>query len=104
MSCKPLSAIVDCRIVCEPPHYVTQYNRYQHGTNEYWEYFKKQVNDWAKEFNDFIRDHRSQDSVNIFPELIHELQCSNCFSRWETFHEEGQEYCASCGVIVNDTK
>lgn len=54
----------------------------------------------AREFNCFIRDHRSQDDIRLEVERIYEDQCSVCGRAWELLpaDADGPECCASCGT------
>ena len=49
---------------------------------------------WAKDFEEFVRDHRSQDSVKIEVVENYEDQCSNCGSPWET-EANGEPVCCT---------
>ena len=55
---------------------------------------------WAKELEEFIRDHRSQDNVSITVERVMETQCDQCHREWEPYTEDGVTFCANCGVPV----
>lgn len=55
----------------------------------------------SKEAEEFIRDHRSQDPVQLNVEVVREDQCSRCGALWETYEESpGIDACASCGASV----
>ena len=63
---------------------------------------------WAGEFNRWVRDHRSQDSVTL--EVVRETseRCSACGDTWEPVpgselgddYEARTLYCAACGREV----
>lgn len=38
---------------------------------------------WAREFMDFVRDHRSQDPVHITVNKVFKDVCSHCENEWE---------------------
>ena len=85
--------IEDVRISCDPPK-VPYYLR-QLGQEEIAKYYE----DWVKEFEEFIRDHRSQDPVSLNVERIYSYVCSHCGYEWEDnaegpncCHEAIQEY------------
>ena len=55
----------------------------------------------CREFEEFLRDHRSQDVVSL--EVIRETAdiCSHCKSPWETYEDDDKTiHCASCGALV----
>ena len=57
-------------------------------------------NEWVKDFNNFLRDHRSQD-VNDIQVIIDKRDvCSKCGKEWETYEDEGKTCCAYCGERV----
>lgn len=60
----------------------------------------KELERAAKEFHDFLRDHRSQDMVTLNVEKIYKNLCLACGEEWETYEENGKTYCASCGNEV----
>ena len=68
--------LIDVKITCDAPSYITRWHQP----------IEQQVRDiegWVKEFHDFIRDHRSQDPVNLNIERVYQYQCSFCNSEWE---------------------
>lgn len=54
--------------------------------------YTKQLERAAKEFNEFVRDHRSMDWVSLNVVREYEDQCSHCGYVWET-NEEGAPVC-----------
>lgn len=70
----------DVQIICEPPSWFYDYNDLERTAR----YYER----WVKEFHDFIRDHRSQDPVNLNVERIFKDVCSFCGSEWEWGTEE----------------
>jgi hypothetical protein len=82
--------LIDLEIVCEPPQHV----RY------WWHDLKRQEKEmeyWVKEFHEFIRDHRSQDPVNLEVRRIYEDQCEFCKRVWEV-DDEGCPVCCDAAV------
>ena len=79
------------RIVADPPGYLGRWCR-----NE--EERAKEMLSWCKDFNEFIRDHRSQDAVHLSVERVEPNCCSACKAEWETYDEDGKTFCASCGT------
>lgn len=82
-------------IECEPPGSVTRYC----GSVEK---EAKALESWAQEIKDFIRDHRSMDSIYL--EVVREYSdlCDLCTSPWEETIDDGKICCASCGAELND--
>lgn len=61
----------------------------------------------CSDFHDFLRDHRSQDAVQLTVETVRKDVCSQCDDDWETYIEDdpdsedfGNELCACCGALV----
>jgi len=70
-------------------------------------HFFKTPEEWAtklelaiKEFEAFLRDHRSQDMIELLVDRTYENVCSACGDIWEEqFNEDlGVWECACCGV------
>ena len=68
--------LTDLRVVCDPPRYVGRYS-----TNM--EDKAKLLEEWCEEFKAFVRDHRSQDPIDLTVERVHEYVCSHCGSEWD---------------------
>ena len=86
--------LTDLRVVCEPPSYFWLRHRTLEDQAIAWE-------KWCKEFNAFIRDHRSQDPVDLSVERVYEEQCSHCGYAWEV-DEDGCPMC--CEEAVQEWK
>lgn len=56
---------------------------------------------WVRDFNDFIRDHRSQDEARLHVMRKHEDVCSVCNGTWDMASEDGVAYCGNCGAEVS---
>ena len=92
---RPVKRLDDLRVVLDPPSYVGWMAR-RRG-DEAW---AKALNEWAKEIEDFLRDHRSQDPVSISVERVEATVCDQCGQSWEVIDIEGEPGCAYCGVAV----
>lgn len=57
----------------------------------------KEMESLASEFNDFVRDHRSMDWVNLSVEREYQDQCSFCKSEWEV-DSEGVPVCCDKAI------
>jgi hypothetical protein len=84
---KPLfiNSLVDIKIVCDPPSDVVNWWRTQEDR-------ERALEKWCREFNQFIRDHRSQDYVFLYTEKTYEKQCVFCERPWE-LDEDGPTCC-----------
>lgn len=89
----PVVVVKDVTIELDPPSYVGRYCRTQSERAEEYE-------SWAKELQDFIRDHRSQYAVHLTVKRVKETVCSSCGYPWEVCEEDGKKYCAWCGREV----
>lgn len=69
--------LVDIEMTCEPDSDI-----YSYLANTL-EKQAKEAEKWAKDFMEFVKDHRSQDSVIISVQKVYEDQCSLCGNRWE---------------------
>jgi len=78
--------ISDVKIECDPPRVPFYIKRNgQEAISDYYE-------SWIKDFNEFIRDHRSQDPVSLFVEREYQDICSYCGSDWNE-DENGLPLC-----------
>lgn len=68
--------LVDIRVTCEPPGWA-------YGYSSSLEYQAQKIEGWAREFEAFVRDHRSQDAVDLTVERVYREQCSLCNREWE---------------------
>ena len=87
------NVLVDVRLTAEAPRHVERFCRtpQERGTA---------LRAWVREFEDFIRDHRSQDAVLLDVEEDRRDLCSLCGKEWETMEEDGKTLCANCGAEV----
>ena len=84
--------LIEARVNCDPPNHIFRWNRTVEDQ-------AKAIERWIKEFDEFIRDHRSQDPVNLSVERIYQDQCSHCGCEWEET-EEGCPVC--CDEAINE--
>jgi hypothetical protein len=55
----------------------------------------------AHDFEEFLRDHRSQDIIRLDVNEVRQNICSHCKREWEeAVDEHGALYCANCGAMV----
>lgn len=88
--------LVDLSITCEPPSHIGRYAKTLEDK-------AKQLEDWCKDFEWFMRDHRSQDPVSLNVERQYEEQCSYCGSAWEV-DEEGPGCCHQATIEWDQDK
>lgn len=60
----------------------------------------KWLNEQCKEFVDFLRDHRSQDWIQLTVVRDENDLCSVCREAWEPWTENGETWCAHCGAVL----
>ena len=82
-----LKVLVELKVFCEPPYTVGRW------TNTL-ENKAKELEQWCRKFEEFVRDHRSQDPVSLSVKREYEEQCSHCRYKWET-DEEGCPVCCN---------
>lgn len=87
----PFKQLVDIKIECEIPSYLVRWTMKPDEK-------QRVLERWVREFHEFIRDHRSQDPVNLSVESVYETVCPECEEKWEPCYEDGKTYCANCGV------
>lgn len=97
--CHRVKVMTDIKIILEP--YINVW-RFETGT--YLEIYERKAKEWAKEFLEFYRDHRSQDKVDVSVVPEYKDKCSECEEDLEVIRfeadEETPEYsgCANCGA------
>lgn len=67
------------------------------GDHERW---ARQLESRAKSFNEFIRDHRSQDDIRLEVVREHKDFCSACNREYEPDEYPDGEGCANCGALL----
>jgi len=103
-TCTKVNRVVDVRIICDPPSYIYSWADWSHkrGSPEWWAEVHKAALKWVDEFCAFIRDHRSQDRVDLNVVKDEQAQCSRCGNEWGVFDDDGVTYCAHCGATVKE--
>lgn len=98
---RPVEVTTDIRVVIDPPRWL--------GGDIWGLYSRDSIEDqsrraeeWAREFEAFVRDHRSQDPVTLSVERVRAVVCSACEQPWETDvdGEPAVLRCAYCGAPV----
>lgn len=77
--------LVNVSISCDPPrvpYYISKL-----GNEKIAKYYES----WVKDFEDFMRDHRSQDPVSLEVNYEYKDVCSHCGYDWE--EENGLPMC-----------
>lgn len=101
-TCKPVKVMTDCFVVIEPAglHFWRTNGETHEQTRE------RVMKEWAKEFEAFVRDHRSQDVNCVEVRTTHEVQCSVCCREFEEVEFDAEDGtpaykgCAYCGAKV----
>ena len=88
--------LIDLKVVCDPPYAVGRWTRTLEDK-------AKQLESWCIEFEEFIRDHRSQDPIGLNVEREYQEQCSHCGSEWEE-DADGPLCCAAAQEEWNADK
>lgn len=96
--CRKLpNVLVDVNLVAEIPSWIERY--YRNDPEEKADALKR----WVSEFHEFIRDHRSQDAVNLSVERVTKDLCSFCQREWEVGDfDDGKPHCEHCGALVEE--
>jgi hypothetical protein len=76
--------MVSVRVEVDPPRW---YGRWQDV-----EGYERYLKDWAKKLKEFVRDHRSQEQINLEVVGEYEDRCAFCDYVWE----EGDDGCPTC--------
>lgn len=71
--------------------------REKYRGESYEEAFAALCEERAEVFNDFIRDHRSQDDIRLSVHRRYADLCAHCGREWEPDHTDGVTTCAYCG-------
>lgn len=83
--------LVGVHLEAEPPSHVGQYARSAESR-------AKALRAWVRDFEDFIRDHRSADPVYLSVVEDRKDLCSACNEDPEAYTEDGITICACCGA------
>ena len=94
---KPIEVVAYINLELDPPPWI-RWN----GDRSRLPRYSDELELWAREMNEFLRDHRSQDAVTIRVERVKETVCSACGGQWETYDpdDNGVLACANCGAVV----
>lgn len=91
---KPKKIVVDVKVVIE-------------GKFCWWEVDSidrkcETMDRWARDLEDFFRDHRSMDVNSIRAEKTYREVCSSCSRPWEVDYdqEKNEKFCAYCGEPI----
>ncbi len=68
--------LIDVIVRCDPPYAVGRWSRTLEDK-------ARRLEEWCQDFEEFIRDHRSQDPVSLNVERQYQEQCSLCGREWE---------------------
>lgn len=88
--------LVDVRLEATPPNH----------TIAYWMTPQQKANalrEWVRDFEDFIRDHRSQSQGAVILDVVEEHKdlCSACKHEWDPdSYEDGTIHCGWCGAAL----
>jgi hypothetical protein len=90
----------DAHVIAEFPAHWGEYGRLVDGKMRPGtpEDFGKFLDNKCKEFEQFLRDHRSQDMVQLDVVRHYSDLCSACGREWEEMDDDGICCCASCGA------
>lgn len=93
---------IDTVLEAEPPYYVTDPLRVHNSASRKGISFTEAkcllIQEWISEFEEFLRDHRSQDAIALRVYTRKADICSNCGEEWEPDEWEGKTLCAYCGA------
>lgn len=85
-----ITVVTGVRVICEPPSHVGMWSQTLDAKAD-------RLEEWVREFNDFIRDHKSQNGVTLSVERERGEQCSHCAYEWEV-DENGEPVCCETAV------
>ena len=88
--------LVNVSVICDPPYAVGRWTRTM-------EQKAKALESWCREFEEFIRDHRSQDPIDLHVEREYQEQCSHCGREWEE-DKDGPVCCDEAQKEWNETQ
>lgn len=93
-TCRKLEyVLVDAHVEAEMHQW---WRRWNVSPEEHAKHLEKTV----KEFVDFLRDHRSQDMIELTVIRNKKDLCSACRNEWETDTDENGTFCVHCGATV----
>ena len=96
-TCQPVKTITDIKLTAEAPSWV--YRTFKRTKLEALLELEENLKSWARDFQNFLRDHRSQDAILLDIEREIKEVCSACGEEWEGADtDEIGEYCIICGA------
>ncbi|HET6456076.1 MAG TPA: hypothetical protein VFI02_16845 [Armatimonadota bacterium] len=101
-TCRIVKRLTDVQVIASFPHIREPY--WIKGAHERAEAYAQELERAVSDFDDFLRDHRSQDIVRLDVERDIKDVCSSCGEEWEEAKEDGVTYCASCGATLAKKK
>lgn len=109
---KKITKTKDIQLVIEPPHHLANYlcgtrpdgtwGQLPYQSREWFDRYEEKLNEWIKEFEAFVRDHRSQDAVTMWAKRDEVDVCSHCGTEWEVDDIDGKLSCLGCGEPVDE--
>jgi hypothetical protein len=95
---QPVRRLVGLRVVVDAPDAVPHW--WERDLSEAERVRRLEV--WARELEEFIRDHHSQDRITLSVERDERTFCSSCDCEWEPVTEDGVTYCFGCGITAEN--
>ncbi len=95
-TCYPVERVVCVKIEIDPPARCGQYIPHKSGSPEWYEAYEKALKHWSAHLVEFIRDHRSQDPLQISVSKEKEEFCSECGKSWEEVPPEEKGLLPTC--------
>jgi len=100
-TCRIVKRLTDVRVIASFPH--IRENWRIKDERERAEAYAKELEHEVKGFDDFLRDHRSQDLIELEVERDIKDVCSVCGNEWEPDEENSITHCAHCGAVLTKT-
>lgn len=97
-----VSVLTDVKIVCEAPLW-WGWRYYMDNAAERMKKYAEFCESWVFEFDKFMRDHRSQDLINLSVERVYNDLCSFCGNVYEE-DEDGPLCCSQAVDEWNNTE
>jgi len=88
-----IKVLKDVTVECSIPRWTYQYYKNIEDKCE-------ALESWASDFNDFIRDHRSQDKVSLHLNKEYREICSFC--KYEWYEDESGPACCNLAIKENE--
>ena len=100
---KIVKQLKDLRVIIDPPHHLWNQVHFYHKTfkDNFYATLEKLLQNWARDLQKFLHDHRSQDDIQIFVERDEKDVCEVCQHEWESWNEpDGSITCTNCGALL----